>query len=292
MVHETITMEGHLIDSDILRRVFDRVVEEGGEFEVAGLPRRQDERRALVRPPRGEGADPHDARPDPGRPALPRGDDRHRATRASRRPRPTASFRTSSTRRPTSTPGAHRGRWVAARRPEDGLRDRRCARRAPLREAGAGEAGRAGRPAGPRHPREAPRAEPRLLGLRLHVQRDLGRGQQERSRSRAPPARCAARGRPARRSWSWPGPAVVHSGGDVHLARLVREGWVDVLLTGNAFAVHDLEKAILKTSLGRLPDERARGRGRQPPPPLRDQRRQPRAAGFGRRSRRASSPRA
>jgi lysine-ketoglutarate reductase/saccharopine dehydrogenase-like protein (TIGR00300 family) len=46
------------------------------------------------------------------------------------------------------------------------------------------------------------------------------------------------------------GPAIVHSGGDVHLARLVRDGWVDVILTGNAFAVHDLEKAILKTSLG------------------------------------------
>jgi lysine-ketoglutarate reductase/saccharopine dehydrogenase-like protein (TIGR00300 family) len=46
------------------------------------------------------------------------------------------------------------------------------------------------------------------------------------------------------------GPAIVHSGGDVHLARLVREGWVDAILTGNAFAVHDLEKSILKTSLG------------------------------------------
>src|SRR5688572_17576014 len=46
------------------------------------------------------------------------------------------------------------------------------------------------------------------------------------------------------------GPAIVHSGGDVPLARLVRDGWVDVLLTGNAFAAHDLEKAILKTSLG------------------------------------------
>ena len=46
------------------------------------------------------------------------------------------------------------------------------------------------------------------------------------------------------------GPAIVHSGGDGALARLVREGWVDVLLTGNAFAVHDLEKSILKTSLG------------------------------------------
>jgi lysine-ketoglutarate reductase/saccharopine dehydrogenase-like protein (TIGR00300 family) len=46
------------------------------------------------------------------------------------------------------------------------------------------------------------------------------------------------------------GPAIVHSGGDVPLARLVREGWVDVLLSGNAFAAHDLEKSILKTSLG------------------------------------------
>ncbi|HEY7508866.1 MAG TPA: TIGR00300 family protein, partial [Vicinamibacteria bacterium] len=34
MVHETVTMEGHLIDSDILRRAFARIVEGGGEFEV------------------------------------------------------------------------------------------------------------------------------------------------------------------------------------------------------------------------------------------------------------------
>jgi lysine-ketoglutarate reductase/saccharopine dehydrogenase-like protein (TIGR00300 family) len=47
-----------------------------------------------------------------------------------------------------------------------------------------------------------------------------------------------------------PGPAVVHSGGDVALARLVRAGWIDGLLSGNAFAVHDIEKALLETSLG------------------------------------------
>jgi lysine-ketoglutarate reductase/saccharopine dehydrogenase-like protein (TIGR00300 family) len=46
------------------------------------------------------------------------------------------------------------------------------------------------------------------------------------------------------------GPAIVHSGGDGALARLVRAGWIDVLLSGNAFATHDVEKAILKTSLG------------------------------------------
>jgi lysine-ketoglutarate reductase/saccharopine dehydrogenase-like protein (TIGR00300 family) len=46
------------------------------------------------------------------------------------------------------------------------------------------------------------------------------------------------------------GPAIVHSGGDGSLAQLVRAGWIDGLLSGNAFAVHDLEKSILKTSLG------------------------------------------
>ena len=34
MVHETVTMEGHLIDSDILRKAFRRIVEEGGDFEI------------------------------------------------------------------------------------------------------------------------------------------------------------------------------------------------------------------------------------------------------------------
>jgi lysine-ketoglutarate reductase/saccharopine dehydrogenase-like protein (TIGR00300 family) len=43
---------------------------------------------------------------------------------------------------------------------------------------------------------------------------------------------------------------VIHSGGDAALARLVHAGWIDGVLTGNAFAVHDLEKALLETSLG------------------------------------------
>ena len=34
MVTETVTMEGHLIDSDILRKAFARVVEGGGDFEI------------------------------------------------------------------------------------------------------------------------------------------------------------------------------------------------------------------------------------------------------------------
>ena len=46
------------------------------------------------------------------------------------------------------------------------------------------------------------------------------------------------------------GPVVVHTGGGIPLAWLIREGWVDALLAGNALAVHDVEAALLGTSLG------------------------------------------
>ena len=46
------------------------------------------------------------------------------------------------------------------------------------------------------------------------------------------------------------GPVVVHTGGAEHLAALVREGYVQALLGGNAIAVHDIEQALMGTSLG------------------------------------------
>ena len=46
------------------------------------------------------------------------------------------------------------------------------------------------------------------------------------------------------------GPVVIHTGGGEHLARLVREGYVQALLGGNAIAVHDMEQAMMGTSLG------------------------------------------
>lgn len=46
------------------------------------------------------------------------------------------------------------------------------------------------------------------------------------------------------------GPVVVHSGGASHFSELVRRGFVDVLLSGNALAVHDVEQALFGTSLG------------------------------------------
>jgi lysine-ketoglutarate reductase/saccharopine dehydrogenase-like protein (TIGR00300 family) len=46
------------------------------------------------------------------------------------------------------------------------------------------------------------------------------------------------------------GPVVIHTGGGEHLSRLIREGYVQALLGGNAIAVHDIEQAMLGTSLG------------------------------------------
>src|SRR6188508_1569921 len=46
------------------------------------------------------------------------------------------------------------------------------------------------------------------------------------------------------------GPVVVHTGGVEHFSELIRNGFVDVVLAGNALAVHDVEFALSGTSLG------------------------------------------
>ena len=46
------------------------------------------------------------------------------------------------------------------------------------------------------------------------------------------------------------GPVVIHTGGTEALSKLIRGGWIDALLSGNALAVHDIESSLLGTSLG------------------------------------------
>lgn len=46
------------------------------------------------------------------------------------------------------------------------------------------------------------------------------------------------------------GPAAIHTGAGPDLAMLVEHGWIDCLFTGNGFATHDLESNVLGTSLG------------------------------------------
>jgi lysine-ketoglutarate reductase/saccharopine dehydrogenase-like protein (TIGR00300 family) len=46
------------------------------------------------------------------------------------------------------------------------------------------------------------------------------------------------------------GPVVVHTGGGEYFCELIKLGFVDVVLAGNALAVHDIEAALSGTSLG------------------------------------------
>jgi lysine-ketoglutarate reductase/saccharopine dehydrogenase-like protein (TIGR00300 family) len=46
------------------------------------------------------------------------------------------------------------------------------------------------------------------------------------------------------------GPVVIHTGGAQYFIDLIRRGYVDAILAGNALAVHDAEQALFGTSLG------------------------------------------
>src|SRR5574338_1036814 len=46
------------------------------------------------------------------------------------------------------------------------------------------------------------------------------------------------------------GPAIVHTGADDSIASLIKFGFIDAVLAGNALAVHDIEYSTLGTSLG------------------------------------------
>ena len=46
------------------------------------------------------------------------------------------------------------------------------------------------------------------------------------------------------------GPGVVHTGAGEHFEKLIEQGYVNLLFAGNALAVHDIESALFGTSLG------------------------------------------
>lgn len=54
------------------------------------------------------------------------------------------------------------------------------------------------------------------------------------------------------------GPGLVHTGAARHLAELIENGFVQVLFAGNGLAVHDIEAALYSTSLGVYLDKKIR----------------------------------
>ena len=249
MVDETITLEGHLIDSDIMRRVFDKVVEDGGEFEVLEfrVGRRNDEpsfARIAVRAQEPQALD----RILEGLRYLGAETQTGDATfaPAERDGILPDEFYSSTNFETWLRVG---GKWLTAADQKMDcalvLRDgeARCVKMGQVKK---------GEPVALRGPgiRVRPPERSRDYSVFGFMTNEVS-AEVNKTIGVAGTAREMRRAREAReRIVVVAGPAVVHSGGDLHLARLVREGWVDVLLTGNAFAVHDLEKSILKTSLG------------------------------------------
>jgi lysine-ketoglutarate reductase/saccharopine dehydrogenase-like protein (TIGR00300 family) len=249
-VHETVVMEGHLIDSDQLRRAFNRIVEEGGEFEVlefrVGKTNDAPSRATLSV-----------AAPDPS--ILDRileslaylGAAPHAPGDASFAPAeadgilPDEFYSTAN----FDTFVRIGGRWapVVDQKMDCALVLRegkpQCVKQGQVKR---GEKVALRGPGIRVRPPERSRDYSVFGFMSNDVSAEVNKGiaiagaAREMHRVRAAGEKIVVVA----------GPAIVHSGGDVHLARLVREGWVDVILTGNAFAVHDLEKSILKTSLG------------------------------------------
>jgi len=249
MVNEEITLEGHLIDSDIMRRVFDRVVEEGGEFEVQEfrVGRTNDE-------PSFARIEIRAAQPD----ALDRILEAVRYLGATTNvgdcvfaPAEADGILPDGFYSTTNFDTFVRigGRWAEAhdQKMDSALVLRgeapHCVKQGQVKK---GEAVALRGPGIRVRPLERSRDYAVFGFMSNDVSAEVNKGiviraaAKEMRRVRAAGERIVA----------VPGPAVVHSGGEVALAALVREGWVDTILTGNAFAVHDLEKAIVGTSLG------------------------------------------
>ena len=249
MVHETVTMEGHLIDSDILRKAFARIVEDGGEFEVLEFKVGKTNEDPSFARLSVTAADPEaldrilEALSYLGAAAVVA--DARFAPAESDGILPDEFYSTTN----FDTHVRVDGRWEAAR---DQKMD--CAlvlRGGSPHCVKQGQVGQ-GEPVALRGPgiRVRPPERSRDYSVFGFMSNEVS-AEVNKGIAIAGTAREMKKARSAgEKIVVVAGPAVVHSGGDVALARLVRDGWVDVLLTGNAFAAHDLEKSILRTSLG------------------------------------------
>jgi len=250
---DTIELRGHIIDSLLLPQIMEEVMDRGGEFVIQQIDvgRRKDEpsyARIRISAPTRElldllldraqriGATPQDAEPVQTAPAPIDG------------VFPEGFY--STTNLPTEIRLA--GRWIAVDYPEMD-----CAIAV---DPGAGRAWtvalsdvRAGQQLVVGHegikvlPHERPRTQPPVfafMGSNVSSEKPkalLIREIAERLRTiRARHGRVILVG----------GPVLVHTGSRDMVARLIREGYVNVLFAGNGLAAHDIEMAMFGTSLG------------------------------------------
>ncbi|MCZ2814772.1 ornithine cyclodeaminase [Modestobacter sp. VKM Ac-2984] len=248
-----VTLTGHLMDTGILARVLDDVLEYGGDYRIDRLDlgrQHQDESRALVEVSASEPelldrilmrVQVHGANAvDPGT--------------ATTRPAPSDGVFPEDFYSTTNLETLVRldRDWLRVQQPEMDcglvVTDGRVVRTVPVSDVRAGDAVVCGAH-GVRVelPPQAPRGDEDDFGFMSSSvssekpQALLVRQIAERMRE------VKATGK--RVLWVG-GPAVVHTGAAPAMVRLVQAGYVDVLFAGNALATHDIESSLFGTSLG------------------------------------------
>jgi lysine-ketoglutarate reductase/saccharopine dehydrogenase-like protein (TIGR00300 family) len=260
--HEVVEAEGHLIDSHIMEQIFDTVVEYGGRFEVqqfrigrtnsegSYLRLRLEAQEAgqlerMLQQLLGLGcsaADPADA-------SL--------ATVERDRCAPDDFY--SSTNHRTEV--RHEQRWIAVEKQRmDALivvasGQAECRR---LRDLKAGDRVVVGM----RGIRVLPESKERDRLAFAFMSNGVSSERQVETAVRQTAALIRQTRELAKKVLVVAGPVVVHTGGATGLATLIRHGFVQGVLSGNALGVHDIEAALFGTSLGlRLSDGRQEEHG-------------------------------
>jgi lysine-ketoglutarate reductase/saccharopine dehydrogenase-like protein (TIGR00300 family) len=261
-LHETVEAEGHLIDSHVMEDIFDKVVEYGGRFEV--------EKFSIGR----TNSDPSYLRlrvEAPTRDALERmlqqlvglgctpveaGDTLLRTVECDRCA-PDDFYSTTNHR----TYVRHAQKWIEAENQRmDALiviRDGRafCRRLRDIRKGDVVVCGLRGI-------RVIPESKERDRLSFAFMTNGISSERQVETAVRQSAALVRSTIEQGRKVVVVAGPVVVHTGGATGLASLIRNGYVQALLSGNALGVHDVESSLFGTSLGvRLADGRPEEHG-------------------------------
>jgi lysine-ketoglutarate reductase/saccharopine dehydrogenase-like protein (TIGR00300 family) len=249
-ISEIVEAQGHLIDSHIMEKIFDTVVEFGGRFEVEqfSIGRTNSDASSLrlrVEAPSGEqmeqlmtellalGCTPIDSGEAELKPAE------------CDRCAPEDFYSTTNQR----TLVRHRGQWLEVRNQRmDAMIVVRegaavCRR---LRDIKAGDQVVVGM----HGIRILPEAKERDRLAFAFMSNEISSERQVETAVAQTAAIMRQVRSEGRKIVAVAGPVVVHTGGCGAMSRLIRSRWIDVLLAGNALAVHDIESALLGTSLG------------------------------------------
>ena len=250
---EHVEMTGHIVDSLLLPKVLDAILSRGGKYHIDHfkLGEKQDDTsfaRIEVR-----ATPPNNSRPSSPRSIRTARCRRMPPTARPSRPTWTAHSPTASTARPTSArrcgsrangSTSRTRRWTAASSSMPRAAAARCVAMTAVRKGDRVVVGRRGTRVLP------PEAE-----IRKHELFEFMASPVSSERPKAVSVREIAHAMRKTRAAGEKvlavlGPAVVHTGGSELVAKMVRDGWINVLFAGNALATHDIEQAFYGTSLG------------------------------------------